>query len=269
MSVFGISSNKLKKWFNLSDLAPATIAEMEKHLSCATPDYMPLKYSPQAMESILMQNQGLLTVANEDILLVNMGIGIPHLFFVTDPNGIVIRIIGQKDIIDRLTSCEIDVGTSFAHEHAGINGVSLAMRLQGTVVVKDSEHTLAFYKSWACICSPIRLSNEIYGYIDLSFRTDVDVTFAVPLLNGMIEKIERNLRGNNARLRKEPDGLLFDAYHLSIREKEVALGWLQNKSVLQMAHTMGITEGTIRNMLKKVYAKTGVSDKGQFFRKFL
>lgn len=269
MSVFGLASKQLKSWFSLSDLNPATVAMLEQNVTQAGPNYRSFKLSPQAMEAVLMRNQELLTVANEDMLLVNSGIGIPHLFIVTDPYGFAIRIIGEQEIVERLRSSEIDIGSSFAYENAGINGVSLAMHLQGTVVVQDNEHTLAFYKNWACVCSPVRLSDEICGYVDLSFHTDVDVTFAVPLLNKMIEKMESNLRDNRARIRKESENGLFDAYHLSNREQEVALGWLQNKSVLQMAHTMGITEGTIRNVLKKVYAKTGVNDKGQFFRKFL
>ncbi|MNY72210.1 Bacterial regulatory protein, luxR family [compost metagenome] len=61
----------------------------------------------------------------------------------------------------------------------------------------------------------------------------------------------------------------FQMYNLTPREREVAYAWLNNQSVLKIANKMGITEGTVRNMLKKVYAKTKVGDKGQYFRKFM
>ncbi|UOF90073.1 LuxR C-terminal-related transcriptional regulator [Fodinisporobacter ferrooxydans] len=209
-------------------------------------------------------------MATQDLSSVYTEIGIPHLFMITDSNGTAIHLIGQAEIIDKACGNNVNMGTSFAFEYAGINGISLAMQLHSTVVVQGVQHTMRFFKDWNCICSPVRtIDEEIIGYIDLSFSTDVDVTFAVPLLKKMIEKLERKLKKSRESINKEAAYLLFKPYNLSNREREVAFGWLQNKSVLQMAHLMGITEGTVRNMLKKVYAKTGVRDKGQFFKKFL
>ena len=48
----------------------------------------------------------------------------------------------------------------------------------------------------------------------------------------------------------------FQMYKLTPREREVAYAWLSNQSALQISNNMGISEGTVRNMLKKVYAKT-------------
>ncbi len=47
-----------------------------------------------------------------------------------------------------------------------------------------------------------------------------------------------------------------------------AYGWLMNYSVLRIASEMGIAEGTVRSLIKKVYAKTKISNKGQFMRVF-
>ncbi|WP_274654471.1 helix-turn-helix transcriptional regulator [Paenibacillus humicola] len=41
-----------------------------------------------------------------------------------------------------------------------------------------------------------------------------------------------------------------------------------NYSVLRIASEMGIAEGTVRSLIKKVYAKTKISNKGQFMRVF-
>ncbi|RAP74550.1 hypothetical protein DL346_21035 [Paenibacillus montanisoli] len=42
-----------------------------------------------------------------------------------------------------------------------------------------------------------------------------------------------------------------------------------NYSALRIANEMGITEGTVRNLIKRIYAKTKISDKGQFITTFV
>jgi transcriptional regulator of acetoin/glycerol metabolism len=270
MTVFGLTEQVHRCWSSLSDLDHTTVAAWEKSFKYPNAEQMPVRLSTQALEPILNQNRDFIAMADHDLSFVHTEIGIPHFFVVTDPNGIAIHFIGQAEIIEKVRGHNVDAGTPFAFEHAGINGISLAMRMQSTVVVQGVQHTMRFLKDWTCICSPVRLFDEIYGYVDLSFGTDVDVTFAVPLLNKTIEEVESKLKKSRQSISMEAAAdLVFEPFNLSNREKEVAFGWLQNKSVLQMAHTMGITEGTVRNMLKKVYAKTGVCDKGQFFRKFL
>lgn len=270
MSVFEATEQIHRNWSGLSNLDRYTVEAWEKRFKYPSADHMPTKLSAQALESLLNRNREFIEIAGHDLALVDTEIGIPHFFLVTDPNGILIQLIGQAEMIEKLRGYNVDVGTPFAFEQAGINGVSLAMRLQSTVVVQGEQHTMQLCKDWTCICSPVRIFDEVCGYIDLSFGSDVDVTFAVPLLKKTIEEIERKLKKTRQSIGGGATAyLLFEPYNLSNREKEVAFGWLQNKSALQMAHTMGITEGTVRNVLKKVYAKTGVSDKGQFFRKFL
>lgn len=58
-------------------------------------------------------------------------------------------------------------------------------------------------------------------------------------------------------------------YHLTPRKREVAYFWLMNYSVLRIAHELGITEGSVRNVIKKVYSKTEVDNQGQFISEFM
>lgn len=270
MSVFGTTEQVYRRWCGLSDLDHYTVSAWEKSFKYPNAEHMPVRMSMQALEPILNRNREFIAMVDHDFTLLDNEIGTPHFFMVTDPNGVAIHFIGQAEMLEKLRGYNVGLGTPFAFEQAGINGISLAMRMQSTVVVQGAQHTMRLCKDWTCICSPVRIFDEIYGYIDLSFGTDVDVTFAVPLLKKTIEELESKLKKSRQSMSRETAAyLLFEPYKLSNREKEVAFGWLQNKSALQMAHTMGITEGTVRNMLKKVYAKTGVSDKGQFFRKFL
>lgn len=61
----------------------------------------------------------------------------------------------------------------------------------------------------------------------------------------------------------------LNGFKLAPREKEVARLWLENRSVLYIASKYNITEGTVRNVIKKVYRKVGVQDKGDFYKKLL
>lgn len=267
MTVFGGTSQVHRSWSGLTNLDRYTMAQWEKAFKYPNAEQLPIRLSTKALQPIFKRNREFIDLADQDISLIDPEIGIPHFFVVTDPNGVALRFIGQTEVIDHLRKFNVDAGTHFALEHSGINGISLAMRLQTTVVLQGDQHTLRLFKDWTCVCSPVNIMGEICGYIGLSFGVEVDVTFAVPLLKKTIEELESKLKQSISR--EAAAYLLFEPYNLSNREKEVAFGWLQNKSVLQMSHAMGITEGTVRNVLKKVYSKTGVGDKGQFFIKFL
>lgn len=214
-------------------------------------------------------NRELINCVNEELKSLESFLTKPHLFILTNQNGIAIHIQASYDILQSLSHVNIDVGTNFDMESIGINAISVAMKLGGTAIVYGKEHSLQLFSHWSCICMPIKIDGEIIGYLDMSFDVETDVTLAIALLHQIIVKIEHKLHQLRPKRKQEIVFAQFDLVGLTPREKQVGYGWLHNQSILRISEELGISEGTVRNMLKKVYVKTKVGDKGQFIRKFM
>ncbi|GKS09873.1 hypothetical protein YDYSY3_08730 [Paenibacillus chitinolyticus] len=273
MNLFDPSESVQHTWYCLADICPIKARKWMESFDvrgiCSDTIRLNDRLSSPDIEHLTQRYEWLISIAREELAALNIAIFVPHVFVISDPYGIAIELIGKEDTIVGLELINFGVGTSFAIESTGFNAISLAMKLESTTVVQGKEHSLDLFQNWSCICVPIRLNGAVYGYVDFSFNTNMDVTFAVTLIEKTVCLIEKKLERKNPEYKLEKMEKLFEQFGLTKREKEIACGWLQNKSVMDMANVLGITEGTIRNMLKKVYAKTGVCNKGDFFRKFL
>ncbi|WP_088832132.1 helix-turn-helix transcriptional regulator [Paenibacillus tyrfis] len=263
------SSFKTNNFQRFSELDQKFIKVLKVNELFPNPKNLPIRVSLSELNQIINQYSKLIAVSKKELSTVVINILIPHLFFVTDPNGTVIYMIGQVELMKRLEQTGIGLGTSFDIENSGSNSISFANMVNCTAVMNGPEHTLHFFKDWSFICTPIVVSDKTYGYVSLLFEIDVNMTFAIPMLKKSVEVIERMLSKREVSNTKEEVLALFEVYRLSNREKEVAYRWLENQSVLHIAQVLNIAEGTVRNMLKKVYNKMNVRDKGQFFRKCL
>jgi transcriptional regulator of acetoin/glycerol metabolism len=193
----------------------------------------------------------------------------PHLFICTDTSGTALEMTGTESVILKLKECNIGLGTSFSLEHLGINGISLAMEVQNSALVKGNEHHLELFEEWSCVCQPIIINGVIQGYLDLSIHSDEDFTWAFVLLGKLVADIEEKCAANDPNRKQKEIMDSLSQCGLSSREVDIAWRWLNNQNTLQIAAELYITEGTVRNHIKKVYAKTGVCEKGRFMRKFV
>lgn len=191
-----------------------------------------------------------------------------HIFMLTDHKGRVIDVIGDEETLTLLDNSNVGTGTSFALEHAGVNAVSFSMETERMVAVEGSEHHLKMLSDWTCVCAPIKSGSETIAYLDISFGSGTDVSFAALLLGQIIKRVDSALRRRSPDIQKEKLFERFGEFGLTPREKEVGFRWLNNEPTAQIAAELFISEGTVRNMIKKVYAKTGVHDKGKFMKRF-
>jgi DNA-binding CsgD family transcriptional regulator len=70
-------------------------------------------------------------------------------------------------------------------------------------------------------------------------------------------------------LRKQDLEARFQEYRLTAREREreVAHLWLSEKGALHISGELGISEGTVRNIVKNIYTKLRVNERKQFVKK--
>jgi transcriptional regulator of acetoin/glycerol metabolism len=267
------NGSQLRFWIELSDI-PASTRELWKSLTLNSTVLAETNYLPIRITSIDAQRRKnslislLNTVTSEWDKLTKQFVK-PHLFIFTDTSGIVLEMKGTEQVMMRLQDCNIGKGTSFAMEHAGVNGISLAMEMQKPAIVKGQEHYLELFSQWSCVCQPVIIDGEIKGYLDLSTHSEEDFTWAFVLLGKLVMDIEQQVVSTDPLSKQTAILQSFGQYGLSSREKEIAWRWLNNQSTLRIAEELYIAEGTVRNHIKKVYAKTGVREKGKFMRKFV
>jgi len=188
----------------------------------------------------------------------------PILLLMTTANGRVIYYGGTPSAVSKIEEDGLHIGSSFSIEHAGINAISLCHHVKQTVVVQGAEHSLSEFSNWNCLCTPIMVDGDMLGMLDLSFDHLTNIAFAVPLLLQMVNQITDlySLEKTSEGLREEK----FNAYSFTKREKEIAVAWLENKTVPEIASELTISEQTVRTFIKKIYAKTNVGSKGDLFQ---
>ncbi|OCT11169.1 hypothetical protein A8709_05665 [Paenibacillus pectinilyticus] len=263
MSVFTEVNISQRTWIHYNDLTARAKSELQQLIdNYGGVNWATTLPSDSGVEGCI---SGIIKeYAKKEIQSVSTSIPFIHLFILTNTNGVVIHMEGAEPLLHALEQYKVVPGCSFDLHAAGINAISLAMHTGITSVVEGGNHSLEMFSDWTCICQPIRVNGEIIGYLDLSMKEGLEVSFACILLERLVNSLTRDPDEKKEILNKK-----FETYKLTSREKEVAYAWLHNQSALQISFNMGIAEGTVRNMLKKVYAKTHVGDKGQYFRKFL
>ncbi len=272
MEVFADHCDSEACWAGLSGIDAAMVEKWNSlfRLHGPQPDTSKMKRLPvQKTKKRLIEHRQLIRKTRAELKALQPYLFKPNVFILTDHTGVALGLEGSETSISALEQHDVGTGTLFAMKHAGINAISVAMEWRRMAAIKGDEHHIKLFAGWSCICSPIYIGNRICGYLDLSFSKEENMAFAAPLLLQTVKKIEAGWKNADPPLKQIQMDEHFDRYGLSPREKQVGYGWLSNHSTLRMAESFGITEGTVRNILKKVYSKTGVNDKGQFFRKFL
>jgi len=191
----------------------------------------------------------------------------PFLYLLTDRNGILFDCFGTQETMDKLDEINMRAGTSLSLTDAGINAISLSMLTGERIYLKGEEHDLRLFHDWACLCSPIIVDEEMVGYIDFSFYVEESPCHAMMILARLVEVLQRQHHSQEESTSSLDDAMA--SYRFSPRELEVARMWLDNRSALYIAATLGIAEGTARNFVKKVYRKMSVQNKGEFIKKLI
>lgn len=215
----------------------------------------------------IYQKAMILSVRNE-LTKIKKFIPLSYIVLLTDENGTILDLFSPSTSAElEIYKAELNVGTSLARHHSGINAVSLAMEMGRLGVVRGIEHSSSLFYEWNCVCSPIYLDGLLSGYLDISFYKEQQVDFAIPFVQQIAENISEKWLDGNSNLLKYKLEINFQKYKLTAREREVAHFWFLERSALHISNSLGITEGTVRNMIKSIYKKLKVTDRWQFAKK--
>lgn len=261
--------NGKKVWYSPKDLKKEQLDSFYSSKSRGSLNHQK-KSLPMFSESMTdsIYHKVMITSLHNEMLKIRKYISIDFAVFLTDNTGRIIDIhLSSPAIKEELDKAGLAVGTSLAKHSLGLNAVSLAAEINSIAVVKGKEHTSPLFSDWNCVCSPLYSEGDTQGYVDISFYKEQQIELAIPLMLQIAENVSGKWMKSNPELQLFKLQLVLDEYSLTGREKDVAQMWLAEKSALYISNELGISEGTVRNVIKSIYNKINVSDRWQFIKK--
>jgi len=262
------------RWTTTANLDPAVLARWRHEFGRSGPDpgraVLTARAGKDEWRRTLRHNRLLVRAFEPAVREGALPAEWPHLLLLTDRSGVVLSVAGSPEAAEQARRIGIECGTRFDLPHAGMNAIAAAVRLERPALVQGGEHDLRALRGWSTLCAPIAAEGRTFGFLGMGCPgreriSDAELVWIDFYLRVLKERLARHCP---IRRRMDLDGR-FGEYGLSPREREVAHCWALNMGGLQIAFRLGIAESTVRSMIKNIYRKTGVSDKGQFMRKFM
>ncbi|ADK15543.1 MULTISPECIES: sigma-54-dependent Fis family transcriptional regulator [Clostridium] len=127
--------------------------------------------------------------------------------YLTDKNGIVLTIIGDKDILIEQAKAGIVEGADMSEKSAGTNAIGTALFENLSVQVSGKEHFINIFQ--ICTCSASVIHNEqgnIIGCLNLTGKRQLAHPHTLGLVVAAVKSIENHLKLNKSQ------NELFKAY---------------------------------------------------------
>jgi transcriptional regulator with PAS, ATPase and Fis domain len=161
------------------------------------------KYKGTEMNSILEDNKVLLNEAKPYLeKLYNYVEKTGFILELIDRNGIILSIIGDKDIINFSNQIGMKVGTDMGLASTGTNAISLALEENCAIQLRGEYHYLTMFKSFTCSGAPIHDKyGNILGCINLNGWKEKVNKHTLGLVVAAADSIEHELK--NKRIQKE------------------------------------------------------------------
>ncbi|MCZ8519469.1 MULTISPECIES: helix-turn-helix transcriptional regulator [Paenibacillus] len=262
-----------RTWSYLSDIPPQQLADWKRTvaLSQITESMLRVRLRLDSGELQYRRNQHnrLIEEMKKELSGAGSFLSKLHLYVLFDTKGYLLQMVGSSPILNKLAAHRVP-GVSMALESAGLNALSVSMQLGRTSVMEGHENTCRIFGNFTAICSPVQVKGQLTGYMGLAIQRQDDIEMAVALLQKVTANMEDKLnQDSSSSWTREEIYAKLDEYGLTPREKEVAYRWMHHETTVQISCELYITEGTVRNMIKTVYRKTGINEKGRFITKFL
>lgn len=119
--------------------------------------------------------------------------------YLTDKSGIVLTIIGDKDIIRDQTKTGIVEGADMSEKSAGTNAIGTAIYENSSVQTSGEEHFIKMFHVWTCSAAVIHDEEDnITGCLNLTGRRQLVHPHTLGLVVAAVKSIENQIKVENA-----------------------------------------------------------------------
>lgn len=171
--------------------------EVDPYQTCA-----PEVVSPELLHKKKTENRLLIEAASETMEDIYSFIkGSEFVFALFDKEGYTLKIIGDKEVIDKTKRGNWREGACWNELKAGTNAVSLAIIEDRPIQVKGYEHYCRCSHHWSGSAAPIHDPNgNLLGILDLTGRHDLVNPHTLGMIVSATKSIERMLTIRNVLL---------------------------------------------------------------------
>ncbi len=162
----------------------------------------------KALTDVLDQNQDLIQIAKPFMdIFYDVLRGSGFSIYLTDPDGIVLTIIGDEDILKAQESVGIIVGADMSEKSVGTNSMGAALAEDCSIQTSGEDHYIKAFYIWTCSAAVIHSENgEKIGCLNLTGRRQSAHPHTLGLVIAAVKSIENYLTIEKTQ------GELRDAY---------------------------------------------------------
>lgn len=178
-----------------------------------------------------------------------------YIFFLTDPDGILLTEKGTKKILVMVRKARIETGTLFSEESFGTNAISMAVKLKHSVYLSAEQHFCDFLKNWYCYTVPLEVGGEIKGYLNIS-TIQVMKRELIAITQLLAEKIMNEYKAIDF-----PG--ICERIKLNYQQLTVLKLISQGLTTEAVALETGLSVNTVKYHKKKAFRDLGVQSSGE------
>ena len=120
----------------------------------------------------------------------------------TDKDGCILRVIGDKHILDEGQNMDMIVGAYMNEESIGSNAMGTAIKENIPVQITAKEHFITAYHKWTCSAAPIHNEKgRIIGTLNLTGESKNVHPHSLGLVVAAVKSIENKLRINSTEIK--------------------------------------------------------------------
>ncbi|NFD55717.1 PAS domain-containing protein [Clostridium botulinum] len=145
------------------------------------------------------KNKSFLKVASPFIdILYDFLKGSEFFIILTDKEGCILKIIGDKEVMDIANNLNMVVGAFMSENSIGTNAMGTAIKEDIPIQISEREHFIKAYHRWTCSAAPIHDINEdIIGCLNLTGDRDRVHSHTLGLVVAAVKSIENQINVDN------------------------------------------------------------------------
>lgn len=149
----------------------------------------------------LENNQRLLSNATPFIkILYDFLEGSGFFIVLTDKEGCILNVIGDKDVVEMALNLNMVVGAYMSENSIGTNAMGIALKDDIPIQISQSEHFVTAYHRWTCSAAPIHdIDGSIIGSLNLTGTNDKVHPHTLGLVVASVKSIENQINVENAK----------------------------------------------------------------------
>ncbi len=155
------------------------------------------------VSSALDKNKELIDVAFDFInILYDFLETSGFIIFLTDNEGCILNIIGDKKIIESAKKLDMVIGAYMDEKNIGTNAMGTAIKEDAPIQISQKEHFINVYHRWTCSAAPIHDANgKIIGTLNLTGNSDLVHPHTLGLVVAAVKSIENQLKVDKVQRR--------------------------------------------------------------------